>query len=81
MTNRLSIDRFEGDRKEIAVLLLDDGTAINFPRRLLPRGAKPGDVLTLAIERDPDATRALADRAKKLQDDLKAADPGGDIKL
>jgi hypothetical protein len=36
MTIRLSIDRFEGDRKQIAVLLADDGTPINFPKALLP---------------------------------------------
>ena len=29
MTLRLSIDRFEGDKKEIAVLLADDGTTID----------------------------------------------------
>jgi hypothetical protein len=52
MTIRLSLDRLEGDRKQVAVLLTDDGTPINFPKALLPRGARPGDVLTLQIERD-----------------------------
>ena len=37
---RLTIDRFEGDGKSIAVLLTDDGDAINFPKALLPKGAK-----------------------------------------
>jgi hypothetical protein len=32
---RLSIDRFEGEKEQFAVLLNDDGTQINFPRRLL----------------------------------------------
>jgi Protein of unknown function (DUF3006) len=41
---RLSIDRFEGDRKQIAVLLAEDGTAINFPRAVLPEGTKAGDL-------------------------------------
>jgi hypothetical protein len=40
---RLSIDRFEGDQKRIAVLLAEDGTAINFARVLRPRGVKAGD--------------------------------------
>jgi hypothetical protein len=31
---RLSIDRFEGDRKQIAVLLAEDGTTITIPRAL-----------------------------------------------
>jgi hypothetical protein len=61
MTLSLSIDRFEGDRKQIAVLLTEDDTPINFPRPLLPKGAKAGDVLTLQIERDTEATKRVAD--------------------
>jgi hypothetical protein len=61
VTLRLSIDRFEGDRKQIAVLLTDDGAPINFPKVLLPRGARPGDILTLQIERDTEATKRVAD--------------------
>jgi hypothetical protein len=34
----VSIDRFEADRKEIAVVLTDDGTQINLPKTLLPKG-------------------------------------------
>jgi hypothetical protein len=52
MTVRLSLDRFEGDRRQTAVLLTNDGTPINFPKALLPKGARSGDVLTLQIERD-----------------------------
>jgi hypothetical protein len=78
---RLSIDRFEGDQKQIAVLLAEDGTAINFPRALLPKGAKAGDILTLQIERDVEATRKLAADTRKVQDQLKKTDPGGDLKL
>jgi hypothetical protein len=78
---RLSIDRFEGDKKQIAVLLAEDGTAINFPKALLPKGAKAGDLLELQIERDADATRKLAADSRKLQDQLRRTDPGGDIKL
>jgi hypothetical protein len=81
MTIRLSIDRFEGDRKQIAVLLTDDGTPINFPKALLPRGARPGDILTLRIERDTEATKRVADATRRVQDDLKKRDPGGDIHL
>lgn len=81
MKTRLSFDRLEGDRQEIAVLLADDGTTINLPKRLLPRAARPGDVLTLALTRDLKATRQLADQTKAIQQELKATDPGGDIKL
>ena len=41
MTIRLSIDRFEGDKKQIAVLLAEDGTAIDFPKALVPNEGHP----------------------------------------
>ncbi len=41
MTTRLSLDRFEGKNKSIAVLLTDDGESINLPRALLPPGRRP----------------------------------------
>ena len=77
----LSIDRFEGDEKEVAVLLLGDGRTFNIPRDLLPRGVKAGEALTLSLERDPKAGEALAKKAKALRDDLGKTDPGGDITL
>jgi hypothetical protein len=81
VTIHLSIDRFEGGRKQIAVLLADDGTQINFPKALLPRGSKPGDILVFNIERDTEATRRVAKATKQVQDDLKKRDPGGDLRL
>jgi hypothetical protein len=77
----LSLDRFEGKGKAIAVLLTDDGETVNFPRSLLPPGCRPGDVFSLSIEPDAEATRALADETRRVQDKLKESDPGGDIKL
>jgi hypothetical protein len=67
MTIRLSIDRFEGDRRQIAVLLTGDGTQINFPKALLPRGSKPGDILVIDIERDTEATRRVAKATKQVR--------------
>jgi Protein of unknown function (DUF3006) len=78
---RLSIDRFEGDKKSIAVLLTDDGAPIKFPIELLPRGVKAGDVLTFTIERDIVATRNVANETHAVQDQLKSTDPGGDVAL
>jgi len=77
----LSLDRFEGKGKGIAVLLTDDGETLNFPRSMLPPGAKPGDVFTLSLEHDALATRELADETRRAQDKLNERDPGGDIKL
>jgi hypothetical protein len=81
MTLHLSVDRFEGKNKSIAVLLTDDGECISFPRALLPAGVKAGDVLILTLERDAEATRKLAEETRAVQRDLKQTDPGGDIKL
>ena len=41
MTIRRSIDRFEGDKKRIAVLLAEDGTAIDFLKVLVPNVGHP----------------------------------------
>jgi hypothetical protein len=81
VTTRLSFDRFEGKGKEIAVLVTDQGTTLNVPRSLLPRAAKPGDVLSLSLELDPGATAKLKKDTRSVQDELSERDPGGDIKL
>ncbi len=81
MTTRVSLDRFEGKQKAIAVLITDDGTPINLPGALLPRGAKAGDVLSLRLEVDAEATRQLAEETRRVQQDLRKTDPGGDITL
>lgn len=81
MTTQLSLDRFEGKGKSIAVLVAEDGTSINVPKVFLPEGAKAGDVLNLALEVDAAATAKLAADTARLQKDLKQTDPGGDIKL
>ena len=81
MTTRLSLDRFEGKGKQIAVLLTDDGETLNLPRSILPPGVKPGDVLALTLEHDPSATRQVAEATREVQDRLTERDPGGDITL
>jgi hypothetical protein len=77
----LSLDRFEGKGKQIAVLVSDDGETLNIPRSYLPSSAKPGDVLNLSLELDPAATRKLAQETRRVQDKLSQRDPGGDVKL
>ena len=81
MNLHLTIDRFEGTKKDVAVLLTDDGRSILFPRDLLPKGAKAGEVLALSLARDLKATAAVAAEAKAVRDDLAKTDPGGDIRL
>jgi hypothetical protein len=77
----LSLDRFEGKGKSIAVLLTDSGEALNLPRSLLIPDAVPGDVLALTLERDAAATRRLSEQTQRLQDKLSRRDPGGDLSL
>jgi hypothetical protein len=77
----LSVDRFEGKGKQIAVLVTDDGDILNIPKAILPPNSKPGDVLTLTLEHDARATRDLADQTRQVQDKISQSDPGGDIKL
>jgi hypothetical protein len=77
----LSLDRFEGKGKQVAVLLTDDGDTLNIPKALLPPNSKPGDVLTLTLEYDARATQDLAAQTRQVQDKLSQSDPGGDIKL
>jgi hypothetical protein len=81
MKVQLAIDRFEGEKKSVAVLIAEDGTPLNFPRKLLPRGSRAGDVLTFLIERDVATSRKVALETRKLQDQLKKTDPGGDIRI
>ena len=81
MTHRMSVDRFEGRDKQIAVLVGEDDAVLNVPRALLPDGVQPGDVVTLTLGRDAVATEALAAETRALQADLAARDPGGDLSL
>lgn len=78
---QFSLDRFEGDAKDIAVLIDDDGETLNVPRAFLPKGAKAGDVLAVSFEIDAAATETLAKATKDIQARLSRRDPGGDIAL
>jgi hypothetical protein len=77
----LTIGRFEGDKKEITVLLTDDGDQIIFAKKLLRRGTKDGEILSFSIGRDQEATKKVAEETRKVQEDLQKTDTGGDIKL
>ena len=74
----LIIDRFE---ESWTILELPDGTTFNFPRSLIPEGAKEGDVLYFEISIDEEATRKRRKHIQELLDDLKSQDKGGDIEL
>jgi hypothetical protein len=75
---RFIIDRFEA---QWAVLETPDGKTINYPRNLLPKDAKEGDVFDLNIDMNREATEERKTNIKGIVDDLKKKDKGGDIQL
>ncbi len=76
---RLTFDRFEGPKKQVAVLLTDDGDQINVPKKQLPKGVKSGDILSVSIERDAEATEQVAEQTRVVQEELSRRDPGGTL--
>jgi len=75
---RFTIDRFEA---QWAVLETPEGKTINYPRNLLPKGAKEGDVFDLNIDISKEATEERKTNIKGRVDDLKKKDEGGDLQL
>ena len=75
---RFIIDRFEA---QWAVLETPEGKTINYPRNLLPKDAKEGDVFDLKIDIDQEATEERKTNIKGIVDDLKKKDKGGNIQL
>jgi hypothetical protein len=68
---RLTVNRFEGDKKQVAVLLAEDCTPVNFLKALLPKGIKVGDNLTLTIELKVEVPKRVAEETRAVQDELK----------
>ncbi len=70
MSNKIKsvIDRFESD---FAVLLVgDEEIQVDFPKKLLPEGAKEGDWLNLAFEIDATGTKAQKQKIEGLLNKL-----------
>jgi len=72
---KATIDRIEG---KMAVLLMgEDGKAkVNMPLSLLPEGCKEGDILSVSIELDPEATEKAKERVSGLMEKLKKKGQG-----
>jgi len=66
----MTIDRIEGT---IAVLISveDEPVQMNVPLSLLPSGCREGDILSIRIERDREATNAARGRVSALIEKLK----------
>ena len=67
---KATIDRIEED---IAVLISTDKVPVRMtvPVSLLPPGAKEGDIVSIAIERDEGVTASSKDRVSSLIEKLK----------
>jgi hypothetical protein len=88
-THRLIIDHLEGD---LAVVEVDAERFLDLPRWLLPEDVREDDVvvvhrkqegqrLVLEIVVDAGATAAAREEARRLVEELRAKDPGGDLVL
>ncbi|MBU6367881.1 MAG: DUF3006 family protein [Gemmatimonadetes bacterium] len=85
------VDRIEGDGERLAVLVPDQGAAVEVPVRQLPRGCAEGDVLRVPVRGGApvwgEAVRDAAEKARRLADArerlgrLRKGDPGGDLVL
>jgi hypothetical protein len=84
-----AVDRLEGRH---AVLIGDDGSRHEVPRKQLPKGATERSVLDVSLDRGgrPDWAGARLDAAEEERrlkralaqlEELKTRDPGGDIVL
>ena len=60
------IDRIEGNWAVIEF----EGKTFNIPKSLLPRSAREGDVIRIAVSIDDKATLERKNRVEKLMDDL-----------
>jgi hypothetical protein len=67
---KVTLDRIEGT---VAVLISreDESVWVNVPVSLLPPGCREGDILTIRIERDIQATEAAQERVSGLIEKLK----------
>ena len=67
---KVTIDRIEGT---VAVLIsrADESVRVNVPLSLLPPVCREGDILTIRIERDIQATEAAQERVSGLIEKLK----------
>ena len=73
-----TVDAIEG---EVARIELREGGVVTLPARLLPRGVREGDGVTLALEADPEGTLRMRSEVLKKRAKLAADDDGGDFGL
>ena len=63
----LIIDRFEGDW---AIVEMENRHTFNLPRFVLPAGIKEGDVISIQVGVDLEATKDRTEKSKSMSDNL-----------
>lgn len=61
------IDRFENGW---AVIETDDRQTFQLPHSLLPAGTKEGDVISITVDVDPEATKSRREQIKAMMDNF-----------
>lgn len=64
--NKVNFDRIEGDK---AVLIIESDELI-IPSKLIPKGVKDGDILTLTISTDEVETSRREKKAKEILNEI-----------
>jgi Protein of unknown function (DUF3006) len=67
---RVQADRFEDNGMAVLLPYPEGGRSFDAPRELLPRKAKPGDVLEVSFVHDRRETERMADENRRLMDEL-----------
>lgn len=82
MTTAVTLDRYEeGSLQTLAILLTENDQILELPKSFLPPEAVPGDVLRLELTIDAEATVRLKEEVRRLLDELRKKDRGGDVTL
>ena len=76
MITRAFVDGFEEGVARLAI----DGRTVNLPRKLLPKNAREGSWVEIAIQ-VIDPSPSEKDDAEAIRKKLSADDDGGDLKL
>jgi hypothetical protein len=72
---RATIDRIEGTLA-VLISLDDESVRVTLPLSFLPSGCREGDIITIGIERDIQATTAAKERVSDRIEKLKHRDKG-----
>lgn len=65
--SKATVDRFEGD---FAILAIEDGQKLNWPKNKLPKNVKEGSIVWLSLSSDEEATKNQRELAKEILNEI-----------